>query len=97
MSIRFLAPQIPGVIFAQCYSGPKRKGMTDEGFLDKIDGPFICLQPPYYVFHCDVGGLASVSIMWLSQGPLPGVRKTMCTGRFRKCPDPPTARASGHF
>jgi len=43
MSIRFLAPQIPGVIFAQCYSGPKRKGMTDDGFLDKIDGPFICL------------------------------------------------------
>ena len=43
ISLRFLAPQIPGVIFAQYYSGPKRKGMTDEGFLDKIDGPFICL------------------------------------------------------
>jgi len=42
MSLRFLAPQIPGVIFAQYSSGPKRKGMMDEGFLDKID-PFICL------------------------------------------------------
>jgi len=71
--------------------------MTDEGFLDKIDGPFICLTAANYVIHYDVSGLASVSIMWLSQGPLPGVRKTMCTGRFRKCPDPPTAQASEHF
>jgi len=31
------------VIFAQYYSGPKRTGITDEGFLDKIDGLFICL------------------------------------------------------
>jgi len=43
ISRRFLAPQIPGVIFAQYFSGPKMKGMTDEGFLDKIDGPFIWL------------------------------------------------------
>ena len=43
IALRFLAPQIPGVIFAQYYSGPKKNGMTDEGFLDKIDGPFICL------------------------------------------------------
>jgi len=43
VSLRFLAPQIPSVIFAQFYSGPKRRGMTDGRFLGKIDGPFICL------------------------------------------------------
>jgi len=43
MSVRFVAPQIPGAIFAQYYAGPKRKGTTDYGFLDKIEGPFICL------------------------------------------------------
>jgi len=43
MSLRFLAPQILGVIFAQYYSSPKRKGTMDKGFLGKIDGPFICL------------------------------------------------------
>jgi len=31
------------VIFAQFYSSPKRKGMTDARFLSKIDGSFICL------------------------------------------------------
>jgi hypothetical protein len=43
VSLRFLAPQIPSVIFAQFYSSPKRRGMTDARFLGKIDGPFICL------------------------------------------------------
>ena len=43
ISVGFLAPQIPGVIFAQYYSGLKRKAMMDEGFLDKIDGLFLCL------------------------------------------------------
>ena len=45
ISLRFLAPQILRVIFAQSYSGPKRKGMTDEGFLDNIASPFICPTP----------------------------------------------------
>ena len=43
VSLRFLAPQIPSVIFAQFYSSPKRRGMTDARFLGKIDGPFIFL------------------------------------------------------
>ena len=43
VSLRFLAAQIPSVIFAQFYSSPKRRGMTDARFLGKIDGPFICL------------------------------------------------------
>ena len=43
ISLRFLAPQIPGVIFAQYYAGPKRKDMTDERYLDKIHGPFLSL------------------------------------------------------
>jgi len=45
-------------------------------------------QPPYYVIRYDVGGLSSVLIMWVSQVPLPWVRKTMCTDRFQKYPDP---------
>ena len=43
VSLRFLAPQMTSVIFAQFYSSPKRRGMTDARFLGKIDGPFICL------------------------------------------------------
>jgi len=54
-------------------------------------------EPPYYVIHCDVSGLASASIMGLSQGLLPGVRKIMCTGRFQKCLDPTAARLSPHL
>jgi len=41
--LRFLAPLIPSVIFAQFYSSPKRRGMTNARFLDKVEGPFICL------------------------------------------------------
>jgi len=43
ISLRFVAPQIPGPILAHYYAGPKRKGIRDESFLDKIDGPFMCL------------------------------------------------------
>ena len=43
LSLRFLAPQIPGVIYAQFYSGLKRRGKKDNGFLGKINGEFICL------------------------------------------------------
>ena len=32
------------LIYAQYYSSSKRKGIMDEGFLGKIDGPFICLR-----------------------------------------------------
>jgi len=31
------------MIFAQYYLGQKRKGITNEGCLDKIDGPLSCL------------------------------------------------------
>jgi len=71
--------------------------MTDEGFLDKIDGPFMCLTASILCHSLRCWRTRIGIEMWLSQGPLPGVRKTMCTGRFRKCPDPPTARASRHF
>jgi len=37
------------------------------------------LQWPYYVIHCDVSGLTSSSIIWLSHAPVLGVRKTMGT------------------
>ena len=43
VSLRFLAPEIPRVIFAQFYSSPKRRGMTDARFLVKIGGPWVCL------------------------------------------------------
>jgi len=43
VSLRFLAPQIPSLIFAQFYSSPKRRGVTDARFLGKIDSLFICL------------------------------------------------------
>jgi len=38
-----MAAQIAGAILAQYYADLKRKGITDEGFLDKVEGPFICL------------------------------------------------------
>jgi len=43
VSLTFLAPQNPSVIFALFYSSPKRRGMTDARFLSKIYGPFIYL------------------------------------------------------
>ena len=43
VSLRLLPPQIPSLSFAQFYSSPKRRGITDARFLRKIDGPFICL------------------------------------------------------
>ena len=54
MSFKFIALQIPQAIFAQYYSSPKRKGITDEGFLDKINGPFICLTAviSWYSLRC---------------------------------------------
>ena len=50
ISVRFLTVQIPCVIFAQYYTGQKRKGMTDEEFLDEIDGRLICLTATI-LFH----------------------------------------------
>ena len=43
LSLRFLAPQIPGMIYVQFYSGGKRRGKKNNGFLGKINGEFICL------------------------------------------------------
>ena len=41
--LRFLAPQIPDQIFAQFYSGKKRRGRMDPEFLEKIYPTFLCL------------------------------------------------------
>ncbi|RPB00159.1 hypothetical protein L873DRAFT_1843128 [Choiromyces venosus 120613-1] len=43
VSLRFVAPQIPNMIYAQFYASTQRKSMKDEGFMGKIDGPFIYL------------------------------------------------------
>ena len=43
LSLRFLAPQIPGVIYAQFYCGLKRRGKKDNEFLEKINGKCIYL------------------------------------------------------
>ena len=58
LSLRFLAPQIPGVIYAQFYSGLKRRGKKDNGFLGKINGEFICLTAAIlcHALRCWVSG-----------------------------------------
>ncbi|PWW79727.1 hypothetical protein C7212DRAFT_360935 [Tuber magnatum] len=43
VSLRFLAPEIPEVIYAHFYSGRARRGWMDDGFLRKINGRFLCL------------------------------------------------------
>jgi len=54
VSLRFLAPEIPSMIFAQFYSSPKWRGMRDARFLGKIDGPFIGLTAAmlYHSLRC---------------------------------------------
>jgi len=74
VSLRFLAPQIPSVIFAQFYSSPKRRGMTDVRLLGKIDGPFICLTAAMlcHLLRCWRTGI--LSIKWFSRVLMPEVR-----------------------
>ena len=71
MSLRFVAPQIPGTTFAQYYASSKRKGITDEGFLDKIV-PFVCFTATILCLlrRCWQTGIFinNVAFIWASSG-----------------------------
>ena len=43
ITLRFLAPQIPDLIYEKYFSGKKMYGTIDNKFLGRINGPFICL------------------------------------------------------
>src|SRR6266849_6485839 len=43
LRLRFLAPQIPGIIYGKYYAGKKIRGLIDREFMRMINGTLVCL------------------------------------------------------
>lgn len=43
LHLRFLAPQIPEILFGKYFSGKKMRGSVDKQFIGMINGSLLCL------------------------------------------------------
>jgi hypothetical protein len=51
LQLRFLAPQIPTILYGKYFAGKKMRGSVDKQFIGMINGPLLCLMSAA-ICHC---------------------------------------------